>query len=448
MIQQDFYSGEPTSLGSPNISSEAEAANMASFGKYDYNSGSRNFYQPNNMNMNQYNQQQQAIGIGAPYFNNGYNQYNNGFNNQYTYTQYGNVAPNRPYNGFFPQQSQMFSAPVQQTTYHIPGFNPGGSEFMPTPDYKDQIEQLELEYWFARQEADVKAEMDMQQSVYGNNNYYGYNYYGMPYYNPYKYNSVDNEFSQKINKIKDDARNTRLQFNINMLKAAHHYLGDDVSEEEIVQACTGKDVTVSSQSSFISPQEYYQYTKFNNLVPFDNSSYYRNARAKHQRELDEIIPPDSNMEETFERLGILYAMYEMEEESHRRRDKSTSYSSADNTYKYFVKRKAKERYAAEHGMMPDERKSDIGKVFSSQLLNGLPTLSQNATIADDGTLNVSLSLPVNVGSHRGETYTIDNQNEAEYNKKREQFGRFLDSIKGDIYLDELKRKKFESTTVL
>ena len=55
-------------------------------------------------------------------------------------------------------------------------------------------------------------------------------------------------------------------------------------------------------------------------------------------------------------------------------------------------------------------------------------------------MNISLNIPCNVGSHAGEVYTV-NQNEAEYQERRERFGRFLDSIPGNIYLDNQKEKK-------
>jgi hypothetical protein len=436
MIQQDFYSGEPVNLGSPNFSPESEAAKMASFGmsKYDYGSGTRSFT-PNNQQpfMNQ------PIGIGAPYFQ------------QTQYSPYGNPLPMyRPFPG---QQQFQFQMPQQPTTYHVPGFNLGGGEFLPETGYEDRINDLQFEYWQARQEVDVKTEMDMQQSVYGNGMMNGFNYYGMPYYNPYKYNSLDNEFGLKLNKIKDQAKENRKNLNINLLKLANNILGNNVSDEEIEQRCSGFDVQVS-QAVYGNPQEQYLQTRIANMVPFDNSSYYRNARNNHLKEVQEILPPDANMEETFKNLGILAAKYEMEEEMHRRKDLSGSYGSENNAYKYYVKRKARERYAAEHGMVINENgtmqpnNTQFATTFGNQVLNGLPTLSQNATIADDGTLNVSLSLPVNVGSHRGEVYTVSNQNEAEYEKKRQQFGKFLDSIKSDIYLDDLKQKKFENSSFI
>jgi hypothetical protein len=56
-----------------------------------------------------------------------------------------------------------------------------------------------------------------------------------------------------------------------------------------------------------------------------------------------------------------------------------------------------------------------------------PTLSDCATIADDGTLMVSAVLP----SERGMVET--NVNEAEYEKRRERFNAFVNSVPSSIY---------------
>lgn len=431
MVHQDFYSGEASALASPILSTEQEAANMASFGKYDYNSGSRGIAPQPMFNQNQ-GYHQQSMGIGAPYYN--------GYGNFGNFSAYGNVMPNRP---MFNQQ--QFYQPPQPTTYHIPGFNPGGSQYLPNTNWEEQINELQMQYWLEKQEVDVANEMKMQQSVYGGNQW-GYNYYGMPYYNPYAYNGLDNEFSKRLNDIKQEAENNRTQLNIRLLKLAHNMMGDEISDEEIERRCTGYDIPIP-QSTYQDNQNYYQQVRLSNMVEVSNAKYYSDARAKRQRELDAIIPPDSNMKETFDGLGLLAAELELEEEKHRRKDLGRSYASDNNAYKYYVRKKAKERYAAEHGTIPNGMRSEnqFNNVFGKQLINQFPTLSQNATIADDGTLNVSLSLPVNVGSHVGETYTISNANEAEYEKKREQFGKFLDSIKtnNEPYLENLKRRKYE-----
>lgn len=429
MIQEDFYSGEPVDWVPQNFSSEHEAANMAEFGrsKYDYGSGTRSF----TTNQPYYGQQ---VGIGAPYYQ------------QTQYSPYGNPMP--MYRG---QQFQQM--PQQIASYHIPGYNPGGSEFLPTTGYETKVENLEFEYWQAKQNVDVQTEMDMQQSVYGYGMMNGYNYYGVPYYNPYKYNSLDNEYRLKLDKIKEEAKENRKNFNKNLLKLAHNIVGTNITDEEIEKHCEGYDVEIS-QEVYGNAQEMYSQARIANMVPFDNSGYYKKARADHLKEVREILPENANMEETFKNLGILAAKYEMDEEMHRRRDLSGNYSSENNAYKYYVKRKARERYAAEHNMILDDNnvmhpnQTQFATTFGNQILNGLPTLSQNATIADDGTLNVSLSLPVNVGSHKGEVYTINNQNEAEYERKRQQFGKFLDTIKSDIYLDNIKQKKYDNSSFI
>ena len=56
-------------------------------------------------------------------------------------------------------------------------------------------------------------------------------------------------------------------------------------------------------------------------------------------------------------------------------------------------------------------------------------LNENASIAEDGSLHITC----NFGSHAGETYSVHNSQEAEYEQKRERFGSFIDSIPGAIY---------------
>ena len=165
MIQEDFYTGEPVNTGSPpnfqnpNIintgsSAEIEAANMASFGKYDYDPGTRNIMTaPVPMGgyggtFNPYQQPQMMGGIGAPpigYYS-GYSMYGNP---QPTYGQF------RP-GGFGPyyQQPQQ-QMPQQPTTIHIPGVNFSG-EFMPPADYQERISQIQMEYFQRQQEIEAK----------------------------------------------------------------------------------------------------------------------------------------------------------------------------------------------------------------------------------------------------------------------------------------------------
>ena len=457
MIQQDFYTGEPVNSGSPNnlqnsniintgLSAESEAANMASFGKYDYDPSMRqasavmpvqlsggfggvfNPYYPN------------SRGIGAPpppqYY--GYN-YGGYYNPQPTYNNY---RPYKTYPYGLPPQYQ-YQQPQQPTTYHIPGVNFFG-EYLPPADYEQRITEMQMEYFSRQQELEAKQEVDKQGSVYGYGNMYGYNYYGIPYYNPYQYNALNNEFQSKIKAMQDEARENRLKFNLNISRLAHNFSGHNISDEDLKERYIGKTVDIP-QAYIQPPEEYMEQVRFRNMVPFDNSQLYRDHRAQIQREYNSVISKDANLKEAFDGMGIIASNWEMEEEMHRRKNAGVLYNSGDNSYKYFVRQKAAERYAQEKGIVPMGMQLPAfnSQAVQQNYVTNNPVLSKVANLADDGTLNVSLNIPCNVGSHKGENYTVHNSQEAEYEQKKERFGRFLASEQGNSYLDQLKEQKLE-----
>ena len=450
MVREDFYSGEPVEetgsskfafpsanniIDTGAVSSEVQAANMASFGRvnYDYDPAQRaaaiqtapvnlgggyggyfNPYQPN-----------YGGGIGTPppwYANGGYSPYGN------PQPSYGYYRP--------PQQQQRQEMP---TCVKINPINMSG-EYLPNADYEATIQKMQMEYFNRQQDIEAKQMADRENSVYGYGGYNGYNYYGIPYYNPYQYNSLNNEFMSRIEGIREEARNNRLEFQMNLSRLAHKFSREeDISDQEIRERYTGK--TVDIPRGYI-PDVYYEQVRFSQLVPFDNSQMYRDYYASLKREFNDIIPPDSNLKTTFANMGIMQAKWELEDEQHRRRDAGALYNSG-NAYKYYVRQKAKERYMKDKGVSaPQQYMPTFGFNPASYVANN-PILSKATTLADDGTLNVSISLPANVGSHKGEVYTVNNSQEAEYNEKRERFGRFLDSIPGNIYLDQQKAKKME-----
>lgn len=449
MVHEDFYSGEPVEeTGSSNFafpvagnniidtgaSSEVEAANAAGFGKamYDYDPAQRaaaiqtapapltggyggmfNPYQPN-----------YGRGIGAP----PPWQYGG-------YTQYGNPQPSY---GYYrpPQQPQR---PEMPTSVKINPLNMFG-EFLPNSDWEEEVAKMQMEYFTRQQEIEAKQMAERSNSVYGYGGY-GYNYYGIPYINPYQYNSLNNEFMSRIEAMRKEARDRRLDFNMNLSRLAHNFSREEnISDAEIRERYTGK--TVEIPAGYI-PEVNYEQIRFTQMQPFDNSQMYRDYYASLKREYDEIIPPDSDLKTTFAKMGIIDAKWQMEEEQHRRKDAAGLYNSG-NVYKYYVRQKAKERYMKNNGTAgaPSAVMPSFG-FNPANYVAGNPVLSQAANLADDGTLNVSISLPANVGSHKGEIYTVNNSQEAEYNEKRERFGRFLDSIPGNIYLDQQKQKKLE-----
>ena len=443
MKHEDFYTGEPT-MGSPPISPEAEAANMASFGKYDYDPRYRqqtvsmqpttiypgNYGYNTNMNPGYYPtvQQQQPV-YSSPYA--GYQQYQGGYGYQQQPQQYGLGANPAFQYAVQPQYYQPVQA--QPVTYTVPGYSPTGSEYLPPIGYEDTIEKMKTEYWYESEIESAKQEVD-NEGRYQYNLGYGYNFYGMPYYNPYSYNSVvQNKYRQKLQEMEEQAREARRQFNLNLCELAYNYCNETYDEEELKRRLDGYTVELPGVTNI----DLYNQNRLDNLVPFDNSQMYRDYDARVSAEHNQYIPKDATMEETFADFGLLGAHYAMQEEEHRRRNGKLYYNSSNDGYKNFIHRKAKERYMREKGIIPTENNTQNAQPMPSNgsidkaqdLLNNFPTLKQSAYLSEDGTLNITC----NFGKHQGETYSVHNSQEAEYDKKRERFNAFINSIPGAIY---------------
>ena len=476
MIVENFYTGEPVNAGSPYLTQENEAANAASFGMYNYNQN--NIY-PGNYNYNNgYNYQQQY-----PQYNNGYGQqmgyypqYNNGYNYQQQYPQYG-YQQNQCGIGYMPQynngyygQQQMYnnvqpsynqfkqpvsyvSNPVFQMVetpkvIHIPGISLG-SEYLPTPDIQERIYKLESEY--SEKLNNVDSGINNNCYNYGYNN--GFNYYGANYYNSNQYYAINNELVRSIESMKDEMRENRTLFNIKLSRLAHRTAKDGVTDEQIEEMYRGKDIPVP-QGLIIDPQEAYEMERLASAVPFDNSWYYREQWNKVSEEFNSILPEKVTMENAFDNIGILYAKWEMEEEMHRRRNLSTTYKAGDGGYRYFLKKKVRERNLREKGILPNTMIESLDVNNINSLLNYDPMqarreyianspLREIATLSDDGTLNVSFKLPCNVGSDKGQIYEV-NENEAGYEQKRERFSRGIHSIDKAFELEPLIQKQVDS----
>lgn len=446
MIREDFYTGEPVIDGSPpNLSggnSEMEATSMASFGKYDYDPGMRSAVSL-----------PASIYPGADGYNPGYSMYGNP---QPSYGQYrpAGIGANpvlQPGGGF---GGSYYSSPYYQPPYyqqpqvpsvvHVPGLLSSIGEYMPSADYEDQIAHLKNEYWKRREEIDAEKEVERasQQSYFGGYGY-GYNYYGMPFYNTYQYNGLNSEIANKAKEMQDEARERRLEFMTKLSRLAHNFNHDDISDEDIRRRYEGRTIEIP-QTMIPTYQSSYEQARLLSMVPFDNSQAYRDFHATVSREFNNIIPADSDLKTTLDNMGIVAANWELEEEDHRRKDHTNLYNNTNNAFKHFVRQKAKERYCKEKGIsiLPNGQVMNIQQQ-RQQFVNQSPVLSQNATLSADGTLNVSLNIPYNVGSKTGQNYSVSNSQEAEYEEKRERFGRFLDSIPGSIYLDNQKKKKLE-----
>jgi hypothetical protein len=472
MRHENFYTGELVD-SSPPISEEKEAASNASFGMYDYDPGYRQQIQQQTYPGNYYGyggyqqpQQQyqypyygQMVGLGGgyntgynPYMNYGYgyqqNQYNSYYTQQnpyyynpgyqqnygYGYNPYMNPGYNmyqqNPY--YYQQPQQQYQQPIPQSVYIAP-FSPGG-EYLPPIDHDKKIEELKSKYWNLIQEDQAKKETQRYNNG-GFYNNYGMNYYGIPFYNQYSYNSsIQQQMQEDVNKMIDEAKEARRKLNIELSKNAHRIANDGVSEEEIENLYNNGRTIEIPQERIV---QYYNQSKYENLIPFDNSEYYRQLFGSIHREYTKYVPEDSTIKNFGENIALIEFNEKMAQEDHRRRNGKIMYQSGDS-YKFFVKSMAAERYEKESGVIRNS--TPISPVFSGQRnmttmefmreqLKNFPTLSQSAHLSDDGTLNITC----NFGSKAGQTYTVKNSEEARYDQDRARFNQFLDEIPKAIY---------------
>lgn len=417
MKKEDMYGGESLELGSPpneQYATYEEAVNNANFSKYVYDPAQRLMSQPVSLFPGGYGysthpnpgpQQQYMnppIGLGSnPYM-----------------TPYNPMKPNPVFQN--PIYQQQFQQQPQETSYFIKPVNFGGNDYLPPTGYEDEIDNLKMKYWMEEQEKIAKSETPQ-------NLYYGYNtnYYGVPYYNPWQYNSINSEIQQRISDMENEAKENRINFNMNLSRLAHKIAGDrPVNEDVLDEIYRGKTV----QSLYgVTMDDLYNEARFSNMVPFDNSQFYRDHNMAVTREHNSIISKDASMQECFTDFGQLHDKYELEEEQHRRRNGASLYNSDNNAFKYFVRAKVAEREAKKNGM---SMTSNIAPNFNPNM-SQFPTLQQSARLLDDGTLNITC----NFGSKMGQTYSVHNSQEAEYEKDRERFQGFINSIPGSIYLN-------------
>lgn len=404
MEKVDFFTGETAlEVVSPPVS-QAEA--NASIGQTIYGGGP-----PRNLFIGGVNYNQ-----GPPYQGIGYNAgYNYGYYNQPNYTQYGygynaygGAGQGNPAFGFAGNQPNVVA---QDVTVDIPAVNPSGSIYLLPSDYEDRIFDLEWQYWWEMQQS--TAEQQMAQPQFG----YGYpNYYGMGYTQPFVYNNYNgNKYIEEAKEILEKAKQDRIEMNINLAKLAHNYLGEEYNEEDLRELYTGKTVTIPNMTTV----DVYDMNRFHNLVPFDNSQMYRDRDAQISREFRKRIGAHDDMNTCFENLALVDYDYKMEEEMHRRnQDLKTSYDS--NTFRTLIRQKVFDEKIKKQGLDPGQVQYMKDNLLGSGLF---PTLSQHAKLADDGTLNITYSYGPN---------QVNNLNESQYQKERERFNSFLNSIPSSL----------------
>ena len=436
MFKTNFYTGEmssPTSNGE-QYTSVAEATHNAGFGQYA--AQQQGYIPPTTYGLggNVYQQgSPQQFYYQNPYMNNPYGQQQ----------MWGNPALQGGYG--YQQQQQQYSQ------IYIPPINLSGNEYLLPSNFEEVAQDMVIQYYQeeaefeGKQIADrAKAKREHRYNPYAYNGY-GYNYYGAPMYGSQTFHS---KTMDKLNEMKDAAKEARLNLSMNLSKLAHRAIGDDITDEQIKEMYTGKYVNVENTVYACSEQDAFQ-ARFTSdrFVPIDpGATPYRDYYDRTKEKIQSIMPQDTTIEEFGSRMNILLCEWELEEMLERRRGFGQSYDSS--AYKRLLKEKCAEKAANAQGFslvkseepleieqvrtqinameevkrMTPEEKTKLLKQGLSQL--GLPLMSDAVYFDEEGTM----CLRANIGNHAGQTYTVTNENEAAYAGKRAAFAGFLDSI--------------------
>lgn len=458
MLKTNFYTGEMSNIGqSEQYTTEAEATQNAGFGQYTVQQP--NYVPPTTYGLGgNYYQQQYAQQPQQTYYQNPYMSqpsYGYGYN---PYNGYGNYPSG--YQQFYQQQQQP-----QYTQMYIPPVNLSGNEYLLPANFEEYASDMMMRFY--QEEADFKGRQIAERAKakrenrYNPYSYNGYNYYGTPMYGG-SYNTFHSKVYDELNEIKAAAKEARINLSMNLSKLAHKAIGDDLTDEQISEIYHGKYVNVENTIYAYSEQDAFQ-ARFTSerFVPIDPMmtpyiQYYNNTKEKIQS----ILPQDTPIEEVGQKLSLLLSEWELEELKEKRRRFDQSYDSS--AYKRLLKEKCAEKAANQQGFslmrseeplpitqikehislmeqakaMSPEEKTKAMKNSLAQM--GLPLMSEAVYFDEDGTM----CLRANIGNHKGETYTVSNENEATYANKRAAFAGFLDSIPRSEELHDQKIEQY------
>lgn len=399
MYSYDFYTGEPVKTGSPQSLSppsmgmtEQEIINNATM--YSYSPMERLGYNLASMGYN-------GQPITSPYA---------GFMNP--------PQPQTSYAGFpgnpafqFMQNTnsfgfQGFKPQYTDYSYSVPGFNTGSTLLLKS-DAEEECNRLQEQMERELEESNIKR-IEQQKSYYSS---LGYNYYGTPYVNQnYADPAIINKYKKKIDEMREEAEEARNSLYKNLSRLCSNISGEEIDEDRIEEIYSPHIVTIPAKDvEFMQGQR-----RFEDLVPFDNSEMYRKHDEDVSRQYREIFSESKDTNTFLRDCGRLASMERLEEESHKRRDMSSLYKQ-DGSYRQLIRQKIIERNKAENN-------GDIVTQSSANQSNDIPfgssfpTLSQSATLLDDGTL--SISAPAWLGDKK---YIVSNLQEDEYEKNRQLF---------------------------
>ena len=437
MFKTNFYTGE---MSSEQYISEAEAVQNASFGQYAANQQS---YIP------------PTYGLGGNVYQNSYNgppymQPPTG------YQSYGSYNPALEYkaNYGYPNQQQQFSQ------VFIPPINLSGNEYLFPSNIEDIAGDMVMKYY--QEEAEYQGKRIAEQNRMRRQNY-SYNgmqnYYGAPVYGTL-YNNFHSSVQDELEELKKQAKEQRVELSKKLSRLAHNYLNDGVGEEQIKDIYEGRVINVENTVYQFSEMEAFQ-ARFSSdrLVPLDPSQTpYREYVDARKKQIESILPKDTTVEEFGERMNLLMSTWELEELRDKRRNFGATYDNT--TYKRLLRDRIAEKEANKSGFslfdgnsepkivseinktidnlqamksneLSPEEKTKAAKELASML--GYDMISEAVHFDEEG----NMCLSANIGNHKGEMYTVKNENEAKFANQRAKFLAFEDSIpNGDRYKDE------------
>ena len=449
MFKTNFYTGEMSSTGqTEQYTTEAEATQNAGFGQYSVQ-------QPNYVPPMTY-------GLGGNYYQQQYGQapQQRYYQNPYMRQPYGYGNNPSGYQQFYQQPQQS-----QYTQMYIPPVNISGNEYLLPANFEEYA--CDMLTRFYQEEADFKGRQIAERAMAKRENrfnpysYNGFNYYGSPMYGN-SYNTFHSKVYDELEEIKAAAKEARINLSMNLSKLAHKTIGDDLTDEQISEIYHGKYVNVENTVYAYSEQDAFQ-ARFTSdrFVPIDpGMTPYRQYYISTREKIQSILPPDTPLKEVGPKLSLLLSEWELEELKERRRRFDQSYDSS--AYKRLLKEKCAEKAANQHGFtlmrseeplpitqvkeqislmeqarsMTPEEKTKVMKSGLAQM--GLPLMSEAVYFDEDGTMCLS----ANIGNHKGQMYTVTNENEAAYANKRAAFAGFLDSIPRSEELHDQKIEQY------
>ena len=342
--------------------------------------------------------------VGNPVFNTGGGFFGNPQQPMYN-TGYG-WQPGQFNNGF------MFGAQprYQDQIVRVPGLN-FGSDILLTPDAQEICDQLQLDMMMEQEEAIAKRNERFQG--YFNNN--GYNYYGLPYYNSYQDLSVTRKYTDKINELRQEAKDRRINFNKNLSRLAHNIIGDGISEEQLDMIYNGYEYTIPANDIHMQAE----CSRFSRMVPVSNQYLYAN-KYNEMKQFYESIMTEKSLNGVLQSFGTMHACDELEKSIHDRRDGSQLYSS--DSYKRYLRKQIAER----NGLAPSDSYINAATAIDN---NMFPTLGSSARMLDDGSLSITAPSWIGGSARR---IQLNNEMEQHFEENRRAFLNSIYSQEGIV----------------